>query len=386
MRENLPALTSLRFFAAGAVIAHHFVPQYWPEIISNPSLASLVGEGFVGVTLFFVLSGFVLAYNYAESFRQLNAKACWSFYVARFARVYPLFLLTFLLVLFILPKGVRPTIWQILPSQLTLTQSFIPKGEYYFAANSPSWSVSTEAFFYLTFPFILALFHRGRLITSRRLITTGVVLAGGWFSYAFFLGSHSKYHWYCYVFPLSRLFDFSIGICSGLLFLRLREAKIFRVGFWAATAFEAASLAALFAMIWVSPRVGYGIRLGPYYTLVMSCIILSFAPGCGLISRLICVTPIRVMGESSYALYLLHFPVNGYFSAYKGQIGLGEASLWKCGSIVILASLAGSIFVHYYYERPMRSFVRLALTPGRVRPVDRKAPAPLKAVDTRLAS
>src|SRR6202167_1550122 len=101
-RPDIPALTSLRFYAAffvliahgcAALLADHETPYgaiYWVRQAS----------GF-GMTLFFVLSGFVIHYNYANLVTRAGVKGIGSYLWARFSRLYPLFLLMMLIFVFV---------------------------------------------------------------------------------------------------------------------------------------------------------------------------------------------------------------------------------------------------------------------------------------------
>src|SRR6266853_1107259 len=89
-RPRLPALTSLRFFAAFHVVIFHFQAM---QIFIGPAwFQKLSSIGYVGVSFFFVLSGFILVYTYAG--RDTPARDFWR---ARFARIYPAFAFSLLL-------------------------------------------------------------------------------------------------------------------------------------------------------------------------------------------------------------------------------------------------------------------------------------------------
>src|SRR5439155_19441149 len=111
-----------------------------------------------GVSFFFVLSGFVLAYNYP---RLDGAKAIGGFYVARIARIWPAHIASALLFVvlianisyFTLPAGSRALITL---AHVTMTQAWIPLSRFITAYNTVSWSISTEFFFYLAFPLLAA--------------------------------------------------------------------------------------------------------------------------------------------------------------------------------------------------------------------------------------
>ena len=98
MKEKLLPLTSMRFLAALFVLLSHL------SFLKDNSSYSLffVEDGFIGVTFFFILSGFILAYSYSEKFiRDEVSKR--KYFIARIARIYPLHLLTFIIAFVIEP-------------------------------------------------------------------------------------------------------------------------------------------------------------------------------------------------------------------------------------------------------------------------------------------
>nr|WP_314266237.1 acyltransferase [uncultured Moellerella sp.] len=145
--NHILPLTSIRFFAAIFVLFSHL------SYFSATSLSVFyVKEGFIGVTLFFILSGFVLAYSYEDRFKKKKT-TIFSFYSARIARIYPLHILTLILALpFFLINS--PDFLSLL-SNVFLLQAFIPNDSYYFSLNAPSWSISVEMLFYLLFPLLI---------------------------------------------------------------------------------------------------------------------------------------------------------------------------------------------------------------------------------------
>src|SRR5262245_27054325 len=88
--SRIDALTGLRFLAAFAVVVSHVGPP--PG--AGPLLTAFVASSYAGVTVFFVMSGLVLAHNYFEPYAaRPSFRLSYSFFVARLARVYPLYLL-----------------------------------------------------------------------------------------------------------------------------------------------------------------------------------------------------------------------------------------------------------------------------------------------------
>ena len=155
--QNLAALTALRFFAAMWVVFYHF----WDNL--GAPAPQVVAKGYLGVELFFTLSGFILSHVYLERFKDRNFSYR-EFLWARLARVYPLHLaivaglgiLIVGLAITGIHAGDKLIVWSSLPAQLTLTQAWgLGQGGGW---NHPAWSISAEWFAYLTFPAFAVLF------------------------------------------------------------------------------------------------------------------------------------------------------------------------------------------------------------------------------------
>ena len=202
-------------------------------------LGNLLRAGFTTVSLFFVLSGFILAYNYLDEQGRFIGTAR-DFYRARFARIYPIYLLAlaldiplFVRLLSQAEPAAPPTeVARICASTLTLTQSWLEGGRPVW--NTMAWTLSAEAFFYALFPFLGVWLARQ---SSRRLLVVAVsawvlgvapFLAG---ALASSLGAQDtgsltvrllrRVEPACQpALPAARLPEFVLGICLGLLFCR----------------------------------------------------------------------------------------------------------------------------------------------------------------------
>jgi peptidoglycan/LPS O-acetylase OafA/YrhL len=154
---NIKPLTSLRFFAAAWVVLYH----YWPKLAVSFT-PGLVAKGYLGVELFFVLSGFILCHVYLPSFEDGRFRYA-DFLWARLARVYPLHFATLTgmglmaAVALVVGLQVDRNILSLpaLPANLALVQAWglAPVAGW----NHPSWSISAEWFAYLSFPLFAAL-------------------------------------------------------------------------------------------------------------------------------------------------------------------------------------------------------------------------------------
>lgn len=139
--RDLPSLTSLRAFAALGVFGYHLT--HW-HVAVLPGMAL----GYAGVAFFFVLSGFVLTWGYSGTVSATR------FYGRRFARIYPSFLATWLIV-FLLPITDEPIRALHAAVNLTLLQAWIPSTSWTFAMNGVCWTLSCEMAFYAAFPWLL---------------------------------------------------------------------------------------------------------------------------------------------------------------------------------------------------------------------------------------
>jgi len=157
-KGELSSLTGIRFYAALLVYVYHVVLTI-PGVnaLSGSSLFSNAAD--VGVSFFFVLSGFILTYNYADVFPDGISAANYTRFVwDRLTKIYPVHFLTLLLVLPIAIFSPHlPLDWRAVPLHLLLLQCFWPSSTPAFSGylNVPSWSISCEWFFYLLAPVVM---------------------------------------------------------------------------------------------------------------------------------------------------------------------------------------------------------------------------------------
>src|SRR5579864_944175 len=189
--DDVPGLTGLRFLAAFSVlIAHGFaVLLHGHDSPGSVAYWATQASGF-GMTLFFVLSGFVIHYNYATLVTAGGFRGIAAYLWARFARLYPLFLLTLLGYILISRRHYEfwtghpepfESVLQALPYFLFSVQSWLyrPIGDTTLiyaigGSSSLTWSISTEWFFYFLYPLVAWLILRSR---APRLT---IVLAVAW--------------------------------------------------------------------------------------------------------------------------------------------------------------------------------------------------------------
>ena len=164
-------LTFTRFIAAVLIVLYHFAANK-PLIHQLGGLGRVVLIASTFVSYFFVLSGFILVVANAKAVRLQQFPSAANFWINRFARIYPLFFLAFLLSIpqFHEATGAYPTP-QALLANVLLCQAWVPLRS--FSINFPDWSLSCELFFYLLFPAIL----RTLMVLKTRIVAIAIACA-----------------------------------------------------------------------------------------------------------------------------------------------------------------------------------------------------------------
>lgn len=361
---TLQALTGVRFLAALLVIFHHFWPldsigtSAW--LTHAPS--RLVANGYLGVSLFFVLSGFILTYTHGrfDSVAEFSRRRFW---IARWVRIYPLYLLALFVAL--------PELWvdslTVLESNpgwpgierasmkgalvLALLQAWVPGAVYHW--NSPAWSLSVEASFYLLFPFLLQV--QGLRKATQRQTLAGIVVLWGlvWCVGLCVLSIPETVRLQWGAQPLLRLPEF----ITGMLLARVHLAQRASLTVGVRSSLSVASMLAIAGICWSTtvlafpPELLIAVNL-PLITVLIGCL----SHGAGPISAVLAHPIACRLGEASYAMYLLHVPIAHRMLESQGP---GVSKFTPGSFLLYLLVLIGvSIVVARYYERPLRSWLR----------------------------
>ena len=331
------SLTSLRLFFALLVFASHL------EIINKSFAKHIFLEGYVGVSFFFILSGFIIAYNYSDRVSTPSEKK--NYYIARIARIYPLHLLTLIAAIALYGFSIKePISWAQLAASTTLTNAYIPRSDFFFALNAPAWSLCCEQLFYATFPFILPFIKKPTVLFSIIVIAIIITVIGAQITPEAYI----KGVWY--VNPIMRYPDFIIGIATFYIYRRIKEYNISTA---TATILEASAIL-FFLLFYINadelPKI---YRYSLYYWLPITAVILVFALQKGALSRLLSNKILILGGEISYGVYLIQLLV-------INTIGRHSTELSPTSGVIV--ALTATILLSYisfkYYEKPMNRFVK----------------------------
>ena len=345
--HQLKALHGLRFLAAFCILYSHAC-SWLVNFKDTETVLNFSGElvSTYGMPLFFVLSGFVIHYNYSRLFSTMRSRwAIVEFLGARFARIYPLFICFFLVGLAV--DEVLQWVYHnklnlllVFAHYLTLTQSWVYIVLYgdrlvLDGTFGLSWSLSTEFFFYVSYIVLVLHITRMRSIAGL-LVTAGAmsVLVLTSFVYAAahrgaieafaerymndHLGNsnHSVYWWFFYYSPYARVFEFILGCLTAQIYalfaahpVSLREARWGRIVLGAALVF-------LVAFSFVHVFRLFGPFVGQYVNAVRP----NFGVAVGIAALIFCVcryrtsavalllsTPLMILlGDLSFSIYAVH--------------------------------------------------------------------------------
>jgi peptidoglycan/LPS O-acetylase OafA/YrhL len=375
---RLEPLTGLRGVAACSVLIAHAIDisfYYGGHAIFHPVAARLA---YFGMALFFVLSGFVIQYNYAGSFASgMFFPTTWRFFVARFARLYPLYLVSLICSLTYIPP---PTFGaRVALAYLTLTQSWLNVQRATFA---PDWSISAEWFFYVAFIPLTFIIMRLRYPTLALLILCVLGAIGiadalqywraplidfiqTWFWHRTAI-SDEPWLWITYYAPYLRVFEFLAGMLA---------AKAYKAHAKGGAAPIMAWLVMLLALAWCAAVIGdstltqegtqlRNILTNFIFAPALAPLMLCLCRYDSALGRLLSCRPAAFLGEISYSIYIWSFFVMTMMTSYF--VSVEESELAYVNSAVKMAVTFGLTVVFAYgsyalIEAPSRRWLRRVL-------------------------
>lgn len=357
-RSRLPALTGLRSFAAlNLVFFHYSNPQWFGWF------APIVNSGYISVSFFLLLSGFILTYNYAErgAKGELGAARFWK---ARLSRLYPVYLFTLLISVGMLMEEYHSQTPGMFAAGLVLTPLLLQGWHPVLATfwNTPAWTLSTEVFFYALFPFLI------RRPAPRSTRWLAVLLAVFWIAgmlspalYMYFHpdgdlhpGRYTTGVWMRALkfTPLPHLPSFLFGMALGALNERIPMRG------WTRMLLGAAGFSAIYCVLYYGDHMPYPLMHDGLLMPLFGALILGLA-GENPLSRIFGFRLFVMVGEASYCLYLLHFNLWTLIheSGLLERLRLAAFDPWISYLLLVLGAMATLFFV----ERPGQRWLKRVL-------------------------
>lgn len=388
-RDNIDALTGLRFVAAFSIVLGHAY-QPWLEVTA------------IGMPLFFTLSGFIIHYVYSDAFAGGWPRAAGEFAVARISRLYPLYFVLLAYLILRMPAGHSFAHVQNFTALIAYLGAFWtwwpflidghPAGFFYV-----SWSIPTEIFFYVCYTLFL---YRLAAIRSARTCLI-ILVAFCVAAYALFFGlfitrdiwepaalqifpaypsriddyNVSFYRWLLYLSPYCRLPEFIGGVLTCQLFrlCRRQTGVLDRVRPALLGTAAIAAMAVLYAQFryfgehdpwYAASHFTYGafiVNLHQNFLFAPCCYALIFALARGgwRLAQALSSRPALFCGEVSYSTYLSHEMVLAKLGQFGAETLPAVPYLALVMAIVYVASWILYSVIEMPAKRMLRSFVDL---------------------------
>jgi peptidoglycan/LPS O-acetylase OafA/YrhL len=354
------ALTGLRCFAAINIVLFHF---------SNPQwfgwMAPVVNAGYASVSFFILLSGFVLAYNYAGRARagELEKRRFWE---ARFTRLYPIYLLSLLLswkmVLVEYHAHTHAMFWTGMVLTPLLLQGWVPPVATFL--NTPAWTMSAESFYYVLFPW-LARWKRPVRVVPHLAKMAGVWMLG-LIPGALYIALNpdgiphpDRWSWGPWLqvlkyTPLPHLASFVFGVMLANLDELVGRTSRLRL------ILGVSGFAGTFFLLALGPEMPYALMHDGLLMPLFGCIVLGLA-GNNRLAYVFSLRPLVFVGEASYCLYLLHFNLWNMLhdSHVLNRLDLIRFDPWISYVILVALALVALHFVEKPAQRQLRDWLHL---------------------------
>ena len=345
--REIRSLTSLRGIASVWIMFLHGFDLFIVIVPESFFVRPLIESRGMAVSLFFIMSGYVLGLRYLDKYKIFNSAESLRFWFLRLCRIYPVHLLTLFICLLMVARKGWPTdeghslssFW----SNIFLTHAW--NQQFQLSWNYPAWAISSEWFAYLLFPFLAPLLSR---LSERQSIE--VVLVCTLVS----IGVYNQHSNMPFQGLVGMLPAFIGGVC---LSKRFKPSE--------STLFAVVGCVIMLAMVALPYAIPSGfVRSFVYLPLLYGLVAALGAAGNQSFGPLTC-KPLLWLGEISYSVYMTHFISLTLISRF-GPID------WIAGSnlvtrivatlLIIMAVLGGSLVSYYVIERPARKYSRFVVS------------------------
>jgi peptidoglycan/LPS O-acetylase OafA/YrhL len=360
-RGQIKPLTGLRAVAAIWVVLEHFQQPLYTLLPASLHFERWIDAGYLGVEVFFILSGFIIAYTYTNALAPFGWQAYRRYVTARFARIYPVHAVTLaaVLTLVLAAAGFNRALnssetytWGSFLGNVVLLQGFSLIG----AWNGPAWSITCEFAAYLLFPLLavtLVKIKRAHIAFATALVIAGLGTAS-MISYQAATDSSL----FTGAIPWMRIgIEFTTGALLYTGWSNLRRTSGKR---WDALAIGAFGLGVV--LLGLTPGVPWTLLLIP----VIGLFVLGCAGSTGPLAAVFQFGPAQWLGRISYSLYMVHFIVLNVCSKLVPWQHYSDANALVRTSVAVLyfaAAIVAAAGIYYFIEEPGRKAIRKKFRP-----------------------
>lgn len=352
--KRLDQLTFTRFAMILLVLFYHGTGEFYTNLINVFPFSALLRSAPTAVAYLYVLSGFVMSLVYFRPGEKLDIFGYWR---ARFVRIYPLYIISFILVCIFYYESM----FQIKPlkilANIFVVQAWIPI--YAQSFNYSSWSMTVEFFFYAIFPFfVLWAVHQ----PTRRLIWTALSL---WIvtqavNFSLWIGYFPEHKDLIVYFPLFHLSTFVMGVVGGIWYLREGRGQALNQRTITSVLFASFMIIAVYTVIStdVFPALPHDLQpmsglLAPFMILF----IVALALDNSRLSRFLSHPALVNLGETSYAIYILHVPVYWLYERALESSGVADPA-WVFDITFLPMMILLGLAVHFWVDIPLRRWLK----------------------------
>ncbi|MDP1715955.1 MAG: acyltransferase family protein [Anaerolineales bacterium] len=354
--KRLDQLTFTRFTAILIVLFFHGGGGIYLQAVNIFPISPILISATTSVTYLYVLSGFVMSLVYYRPNEKFDIGRYWT---ARFVRLYPLYLISFLLVCYYYLDSIAQIKPQKTLVNIFVLQAWVPR--YAQSFNYASWFMTVQFFLYAVFPFFTLWAYRQ---STKKLIWVSIIVwvVSQMIHNALWIGYFPEYENFLVYFPLFHLSSFILGAVGGIWYLREgREQKIkSSIGLLVFTG------AVLFVSAYVvmSNEIAafpHGIQLMTgLLAPVLTVVIVALALDKSRLSAFLNYPALVALGETSYGLYILHVPVIWIYKRALENLSLADPQFIFDYTFLPLMIAVG-LLIHFYVDQPLRSWLKKIL-------------------------
>jgi peptidoglycan/LPS O-acetylase OafA/YrhL len=364
-RRHIAGLDGLRALAAGLVLVYHF----WAlsKIPLPRPLEVVVQTGWVGVDIFFVISGFILFLPWARAGWTGGRVATRRFLENRLLRIVPAYWFNLVLLVVVMKSSLLFSVEGL--GKIFLNAAFLtgyaPPGTSGLLINPVAWTLCIEMTFYLLLPLIARFFVRNRWLVALPVVLLATAL--------FKLVAIARYEdvdvrvLHSALSTIAgTLNEFAVGMSVAAVWAWCEHRNV-RLPAWVGPTCTVAGLGGMWAILWFLQlgigheeyRSGTGdhgwfplLTLRPVLAFFVAAALFGICYQANVVTRFLSLRPIAYLGVVSYGIYLWHLPVGQWLSHGIGPEASPLRRLILLLTVGTAITLLWSAFSDRFVEKP----------------------------------
>ncbi|MCC7117625.1 MAG: acyltransferase family protein [Anaerolineales bacterium] len=346
-------LTPTRFWALLLVLIYHGAGGIYLTYINHFPFSPILHSAPTAVSYLYALSGFVMSLVYYRPGQTFELVKYWT---ARVVRIYPLYILSFALVCYYYLEALTRIKPQKILVNIFVLQAWSPR--YAQSFNYASWSMTVEFFFYAVFPFFVLWAYR-QPVRRTLLIALAFWVVTQTVNFVLWIGYFPAQELTLVYNPIFHLSTFLLGVAGGIWFVQ--DGKNQRVNQRVNLTILFTTLALISIYIILSavyPQLPHDLQpmsglLAPFFVVFISALALDQTR----LSKILSQRWLVALGETAFALYILHVPVIWLYERFLENSGWANPGHVKDVTYLPLMITVGLV-ANYYIDPPLRKWMK----------------------------